>query len=304
MNQACAIPTYETLADFAKAIGKPLTQDVGFSIESMAKLHSDVPYRSPLFRTGYYSVVLVSRGRGLYFIDDQNYPIKDGTIYFTNPGHIKGFEIQTLCEGFVITFDLDFLKTQLGLDLFQTFPFLLAEVVPPGYLNSQDFAFFQIPAQQLLTAQHTESPSRWNVVSHFLCVLLYRLRDHFWSDYDPLHEGNQNSKIVADFKHLLDKHFRELVQKEHVTAFQVQDYAKFLGLHPTYLNTVIKKKTGKPVSHWIQERILGEAKALLKRTQMSITEIGLRLGFQEPAHFSRYFKKRTGQSPRSFRQSS
>jgi AraC-like DNA-binding protein len=84
-------------------------------------------------------------------------------------------------------------------------------------------------------------------------------------------------------------------------AFRVQEYADAQNLHPNYLSTVIKTKTGKPVGTWITEKTISEAKSLLQNSSISIKEIAYRLGFAELAHFSNYFKKYTDISPAQFR---
>ena len=94
---------------------------------------------------------------------------------------------------------------------------------------------------------------------------------------------------------LLDKHG----QAEQ--AFRVQDYAEALHLHPNYLSNVISSKTGKSVGHWIAEKTIAEARALLQHSALPIKEIAYRLGFAEPAHFSSYFKKHTQLSPGVYR---
>ena len=50
----------------------------------------------------------------------------------------------------------------------------------------------------------------------------------------------------------------------------------------------------------VQERTLLEAKRLLIHNEASISEIALQLGFDDPAYFSRFFKKCAGQSPKEF----
>ncbi|MEM6379844.1 MAG: helix-turn-helix transcriptional regulator, partial [Bacteroidota bacterium] len=79
--------------------------------------------------------------------------------------------------------------------------------------------------------------------------------------------------------------------------------ARSMNLHPNYLNSVIKSKTGRTVNDWITQRMLSTAKALLINTNQTSKEIAYQLGFREPTHFSRFFKKQAQVSPNSFRKS-
>jgi AraC family transcriptional activator of pobA len=54
----------------------------------------------------------------------------------------------------------------------------------------------------------------------------------------------------------------------------------------------------------VHARILLEAKRQLRYTDVSVSEIGYALGFDDPAYFTRFFSQRTGTSPRAFRLSS
>ena len=90
--------------------------------------------------------------------------------------------------------------------------------------------------------------------------------------------------------------------EEQAPKLQVQDLAAEMNLHPNYLNSVIKSKTGKTVNQWISRRSTAVAKSLLLNTTLSAKEIAYRMGYSEPTHFSRFFKKQTGMAPRTFRQ--
>ncbi|MEO0727817.1 MAG: helix-turn-helix domain-containing protein, partial [Bacteroidota bacterium] len=109
-------------------------------------------------------------------------------------------------------------------------------------------------------------------------------------------------QIVRSFKQLVEVEFKRILRNDHREANrQVQYFAKQLNLHPNYLNSVIKSKTGRTVNDWISERTLSVAKSLLLDTSASAKEIAYQLGFSEPTHFSRFFKKHTQQSPSAFR---
>jgi AraC-like DNA-binding protein len=51
----------------------------------------------------------------------------------------------------------------------------------------------------------------------------------------------------------------------------------------------------------ILDRVLLEAKRLLMYTGKSVTDISGELGFEDPAHFSRFFKKQAGLTAMDFR---
>ncbi|MNY66738.1 HTH-type transcriptional activator RhaS [compost metagenome] len=68
-----------------------------------------------------------------------------------------------------------------------------------------------------------------------------------------------------------------------------------------HLNRAIKESTDKTTSQIIAERVMQEAKVLLKQTTWSVSEIAYALGFTEVTHFNNFFKKHLQLSPMKFR---
>lgn len=295
------IKLYGTLSSFYQALGIPFTQEMEFTIHATEKLRRQYPGKSPLFRANYYTFMLIREGYGRYIIDSHTFDTKPHTIYFTNPGHVKGFEIIQPYHGHLITFSEKFLKQYIGDGVFDEFPFLLAETVPPHYLDAAPFATFAALCTQMTSEYQGESPYKYKILGGLTAVFLLKIKAMFWDDYDPQAEGSHASPIVTAFKKNLESHFRALAAGETDQILQVQDFAQMQNLHPNYFSTVIKSKTGKTVNTWISEKTIAEAQALLAQTSQPIKEIAYRLGFQEPTHFSRFFKKHTNLTPSAFR---
>jgi AraC family transcriptional regulator, transcriptional activator of pobA len=298
-----AIKIYNSMSEFYASLGGTLEQDVDFTIHRLEDVHGEIPIKSPFFRANYYSILIIRQGRGRYIIDGQSYPTQDRTLYFTNPGHVKGFEIDELSYGYVITFSESFLKQYVHENILDEFPFLIAEVAPPCYPDRAVFQIFDDLGNQLLQEYTSNSAYKFKIIGNMTVLLLLRIKERFWQTYNPLTEAPASTAIVVTFKRNLEEHFRNLLSGQCDRPFQVQDYAQAQYLHPSYFSTVIKRKTGKSVNGWIAEKTVVEAQALLARSAESVQEIAFRLGFKDAAHFSRFFKKHTEMSPINFRQS-
>jgi AraC-like DNA-binding protein len=156
----------------------------------------------------------------------------------------------------------------------------------------------------MLNEFNKNSEYKNKILGNLFLVLLLKIKEKFWSDYNPIEEGNRNSQIVKSFKQLLESEFKKVMEKEqNDIKLQVQYFAEKLNLHPNYLNSVIKSKTGRTVNDWISKRTLSAAKILLISSSHSSKEIAYKLGFSEPTHFSRFFKKHTQLSPNTYRKS-
>jgi AraC family transcriptional regulator, transcriptional activator of pobA len=79
------------------------------------------------------------------------------------------------------------------------------------------------------------------------------------------------------------------------------DFANQLNVHVNHLNRSVKETTQKTTTHLIAERILQEAKILLRHSSWNVSEIGYALGFTEVTHFNNFFKKHVQTSPLKFR---
>jgi YesN/AraC family two-component response regulator len=104
--------------------------------------------------------------------------------------------------------------------------------------------------------------------------------------------SKKEKELVSRFMEHLNSHF--------ATKKLVSDYAEDLCISPNYLNTIIKKVTGFPASHHIQQCIIREAKCRALYSGAMMKEIAYDLGFNDLAHFSKFFKNYSGSSFSSF----
>jgi AraC family transcriptional regulator, transcriptional activator of pobA len=100
--------------------------------------------------------------------------------------------------------------------------------------------------------------------------------------------------MVVQLRALIDEFF----QSERLLGF----YAAKLGVSVDRLNDQVKRSAGVTAGHLIRQRVLTEAKHQLVFTNQAINEIAEQLGFADPSHFARFFRKQTGAAPHEFRE--
>lgn len=275
----------------------------GFTIFNLNSIPFKLPYQSTSYRPNFFSFLFVKDGSGRYTIDEQTFEVEPHSIYFTNPSNYRTFSWTQIEDILLITFDETFLKKYIGEDVYTDFPFLLTEIVRPKVVTDSFFNEVSAINIQILDEYRKNTSSKYKIIGHLLAILLFKIKEHIWIDYNPIYEGNRSSQIVISFKRILEHHYRDLSSGKADMVFRVQDYADALNLHPNYLSSVIKSKTGKNLTAWIAEKTLTEAKSLLQNANIPIKEITYRLGFTETAHFSNFFKKYEGVSPIVYRKS-
>lgn len=102
-----------------------------------------------------------------------------------------------------------------------------------------------------------------------------------------------HDELIADVQTELN---RDLRAAPAMTALAAQ-----LGVSPRTLIRRFKSATGVSIGQYLQQRRLDEAQALLRRTNLSITEVGVAVGLNDASHFSRMFREQTGVTPSAFR---
>jgi len=296
---------YNTLYEQYVAQGLPLDnldEHTQFNIHSLRDIFTGrLPFRSEVYKPNFFSFVFVKNAHGRYTTDELEFPTEPNMLYFTNPGHYKSHYWERIGDVYLVTLSESFLKENVHPRIFEEFPFLLSETVHPRVLRPEVYAEFEQLYLQIAQAHRSDSPYKNKIIGNLFVVILLKVKEYFWEDYNPIYEGNRSSQIVKVFKRMLEQHYRNLRNGKEEKVFRVQDYAAAQHLHPNYLSNVIKTKTGKSISTWITEKTIAEAKSLLQHSDTPIKEIAYQLGFAESTHFSNYFKKYTEVSPVLYR---
>jgi AraC family transcriptional activator of pobA len=106
--------------------------------------------------------------------------------------------------------------------------------------------------------------------------------------------GHGEFRLFAAFRALVEQHYKEGVP--------VARYADLLRVTPVRLNRLCLKLADKSAFDIIQDRLMLEACRKLTYAPSSVASIAYELGFQDPAYFSRAFKRHTGLTPKAFRE--
>lgn len=296
------IKTYSSIAEFIQSIGRSFDQDFDCTIHRFEKLHGKQARKSPSFRTAYHAFLLISRGSGSYTIDQRSYPLGPRSYYFTNPGHVKSFVIEVPLEGYILTFTDAFLQSFYAGSLAEEFPFLYESTTPVMTLGERDYASLTREHETLLETYAERGPFRARIMAHQVIAMLYRTKGLLRSHRERIGPEDRPGEITLAFQRLLTERFRRR-EDDIFLAPQVREIADKLAVSPAYLSEVIKSETGQSPKYWIDDRLITEAQTLLLNGTDTVSQIAYHLGFEDASNFSRFFRRRVGESPNTYRRS-
>ncbi|MDB5119401.1 MAG: helix-turn-helix protein [Sphingobacteriales bacterium] len=234
----------------------------------------------------YFVIVWVKKGSGVHLIDLDRYDVHDNTIYCISPGQIHLLKLEDKIDGFVISFTNDFLcLTEENFDLlFNSGLFYTSAHSPVISVDAEMQEELDDVCHRMLKEYGNFFLLRSEILRGYLKIFLIHLTRQFQTVVTQ--QTSKNVELVKNFFSLLEKSFS--------TKKMVTDYAADLNVSPNYLNEIIKKKSGIPASDHIKNRIVLEAKRHAAYSDVSMKEVAYSLGFDDVAHFSKYFKNTTG----------
>lgn len=292
----------ESLEEFYKRkfdwIPEDLKNDIGhfnmFDMKRFKDPNVTIPYR----RRDFYKIILVKGNSRVHYADQVN-EIKKQALAFSNPLiPYKWEHLDGIPEGVYCIFSPSFFS-EFG--KFQEY-----EVFQPN--GSHVFELTDEQAAQIaeifgrMKKEFNSSYKyKYDMVRNQIFELLHfalKLEPSLQLKSKPV---NASRRIAMLFMELLERQFPIDDSHQTVNLRSASDFAEQLNVHVNHLNRAVKETTEKTTTQIITDRILQEAKVLLKQTAWSVSEIAYALRFSEATHFNNFFKKHQKSSPLKFR---
>ncbi|MFZ5431247.1 MAG: AraC family transcriptional regulator [Bacteroidota bacterium] len=246
----------------------------------------------------YYTVIWPTSASGRHIIDFREYPIQKDHIFFVSPGQVHQVITDPGPSGYVILFSPEFLEmNSIRKDFIADLRiFRQSDETPPLPVTETMAANLRIFAHQMIREFQEQSEMFLEKIGAYLKLFLIECNGH--CSLNPVSPEPQSAEVGK----VLIKNFRDAVESHFHEWHQVKNYAEALFVTPNYLNEAIRSSMHISAKEYIQNRLVLEAKRLALFTEKSNKEIGYALGFEDPGHFSKFFRKQTGQPLQDFRQ--
>lgn len=244
----------------------------------------------------YFKIYWIEEGYGKYQIDFQSFTVEKAGLFFLSPGQVFTVETEKVKSGYQISFDKEFYCVETHGKEIACNGVLFNNVHRASViqLDENDVPFFWQIIQNMINELENPGPAHREMLETYLRMLLIQALRKWDAELveAPVQETDSN-RLVGDFIALVEKHFK--------TIHSVSDYAEKLFVSPKSLSKRLKAVNAKTPTEIIRDRITLQAKRDLRYTDKTVKEIAFELGFDDPAYFTRLFKKATGQSPQAYR---
>jgi AraC family transcriptional regulator, transcriptional activator of pobA len=247
----------------------------------------------PPYRLNAYQVVLLEQSADAR-LHINTEPVGDpsDTLTFASPSHVLTWQRGAAQRGYVALFASSFLEPLVA-PLEVEFRFFSISAPNVVRLDASGRAAVRDCCERLYSLFVSAHPHRMAMLRLLLRLLLYECSRLAMQQEGAVARMPRAQAITWRFQQLVNQHF--------LTHRTVESYAALLGITPDYLRQVLKASAGRSAHSVIAERVLLEAKALLRYSDLAIATIADDLGFAEPTHFGRFFRRHTGLSPRDWR---
>jgi AraC family transcriptional activator of pobA len=299
--------TNSSLDDFYKRNAAPLpsgiTKEIGhFNVFEAETLFDNktgtriMPYN----RRAYYKISWI-RGKSRAEYADKVIDINESALLFATPkipyNWIPADSDQT---GMFCIFTADFLtphKAGVSLD---DLPIFQPGQLPVFQLSTEEVKEIEYIFRKMYKELSADYKFKYDLLRNLVLELI-----HYGQKLQPMQAistaQNASERISSLFIELLERQFPLESMNQRLNLRTAKDYADRLAVHVNHLNKVLKEVTGHTTTQIISNRVIQEAKILLKQTNWNIAEISYTLGFDDLSHFSNFFKKQTSFTPATFR---
>jgi AraC family transcriptional activator of pobA len=247
--------------------------------------------RNDVHRHEFHEIFFIGEGSGQHMIDLQTHDFAAPCMHAIAPGQVHRLARSAGSSGCVVMFQRELVDGAAGeQDIRQLFgPWNARPTVPLSGAQLQE-------AQMLTGLIENETRlggiTAQRAAAGLLGVLLAKSAQWMPGSSTGSDDHAANDPV---------RRFLADVERDFLTERRVSAYADRYALSPDHLSDLLRQRLGKSAMDVLQDRLILEAKRLLLHSSMSVKEVGFALNMEDPAYFSRVFKKATELTPGEYR---
>lgn len=249
----------------------------------------------PHVHIGMFQLVILRTGKVAVWLDETINEMQAPCAVVVPSGVVHGFEFEPDTAGQVVTVADALVVAMHDRSIRKQFKSLqMTPMVVDFSRDPEQFARIEATLTHMEKEFQWPQPGRASMLEWLFRVLLLMIRRQV--DMQELQAEARGGRLDTFTR------FRQLVEEHYQEHWSIAAYAQALAVTQQTLNRVCRAFVGKGASEIVQERMLLAARRHLIYTDASVEAIAYGLGFQDPAYFSRFFKRLAGMAPGQFRQ--
>ncbi|WP_160138307.1 helix-turn-helix domain-containing protein [Chryseobacterium sp. c4a] len=228
------------------------------------------------------------------------YDFNEGGMMFTAPGQVLSTDESTGYCGYTLLIHPDFLRSYPLARNIKNFGFFSYDTNEALHLSDQEKNIITGLLDSIINELNTaiDEVSQDVVVSYIEVLLNYSNR--FYKRQFITRKA-VNNDLLTKMDLILEDYFTQ--EKTLAQGLPTVEFLAYeLNLSPHYLSDMLRNLTGQNAQQHIHEKLIEKAKEYLTTTRFSVSEVAYALGFEHPQSFNKLFKKKTDQTPLSYRQ--
>ncbi len=270
-----------------------------FSVSSLIKRVSREQMQLP-HQYAFGMLLFIVEGECTQWVDFTPVHCKVGSLLTLSPGQVHRYGGENHWEGWIMLLRPEFISTPGPIsphtfnvrvkEVTQNLPCHLILSAREQGIMAQSIGQMREDTELALEGDSNEINA---LLHHQFFTLLLRLSIAY----------GQNKSAREDPSTSMQRYkaFKDLVEKYHASWHQVTWYANKLGCSEKSLTRSTVQATGVTAKNIITSRINLEAKRLLVNSTAPVALIAEQLGFEEPTHFVKFFKRQAACTPGEFR---
>jgi len=264
----------------------PASSYAGVSTCALPETGLATPALAPQ-RLPYHLLALTTAGHGTVEIDFTAQRCRPGTLVWVRPGQALRFS--GTMDATLVAWERELLRAEDTVGVPVDDPAGPSRWQLAG--EDEDAIISEVTQLAVDCDRHSSGRVAAALLRHQLAVLLLRIA--LLTTDDKIDPATAEARTFA--------RFRRQLEEGHPHTRRVEDYAVRLGCSVRTLTRASLAVTGRTAKQVVDDRVALEARRLLACTDLSVAEIGRRLGFGEPTNFGRFFHREVGTSPGGFR---
>jgi len=298
------IHIFNTLKELSDWFGLPSTElvDNDFMLTEIDQWNKNKLLNAPdNYKANFFTIFIINEGSATHLYNDEVIILESSSIFITGPGHYRNYKFDHLTEAYFICFTEKFLASYCFYDIYKEFPFLLSESFIYTKADPENYLIIKNNTNQIKQEIQRSLDQKMILIGNMLEFLLIKIKELFQNQLHRIIDNNNS--IVNIFYKDLESYFNEIVEGKKPKQLEAKDFADLQFLNEDYFSSIIKTKTGRTPTEWINSRLLSELKLLLTETSMPIAEIADLFQFTNSRNFNFYFKRQTTLTPSYYRKS-